>query len=504
MNTEAPVRPAEAADVPDFTHWPLALARQWRAVALRSAGGSWRLASDRSDPDAMLLQLVQQRLRRNLRWHPCSSQQLDRWLDDASQGPPGEAGLSTNCAEHGYELAQEPVSQSADAGPVVALLDELLRAALNSDASDLHIEREPGGAEVRLRLDGVMLPLRRVDGTDLAERLISRLKVLAELDIGERRLPQDGRFRVRVAGRGVDLRLSIMPTSHGEDAVLRVLDRLRNATAGAAMTLEGLGFDAVTRGRLRALARQPYGLLLVTGPTGSGKTTTLYALIGEISTGSEKIVTIEDPVEMELRGVTQIPVNERKGLDFARGLRSILRHDPDRVMVGEIRDPETAQIAVQAALTGHLVFSTVHANNALDVIGRLIHMGLDPYHVVSSLSAVLAQRLMRMLCTDCSQPWHPEPGAWARYGLTEAPAGLRRAVGCPHCRGTGYKGRRAVAELLVLDDSLRELIAERAPAQRIKASARERGMVSLHEQARAWVLEGLTTFEELERVTLAE
>jgi general secretion pathway protein E len=366
---------------------------------------------------------------------------------------------------------------AAEASPAVRLLDAVLYDALKDGASDIHIENQARGAEVRLRIDGVLLGVQQVEGTALAEQLVSRLKVMAELDIGERRLPQDGRFKLRLAGREIDFRLSVMPSAFGEDAVVRVLDRAGIEQGSGQLTLAALGFEPALRKAIVAIARRPHGMLLVTGPTGSGKTTTLYAAITETRTGREKTITIEDPVEYQLAGVVQIPVNDRKGLNFARGLRSILRHDPDRVMVGEIRDAETAQIAVQAALTGHLVFSTVHANSAFDVIGRFMHMGLDLYNVVSALEAVLAQRLLRQICSSC------------------------RGAGCPVCRDTGYRGRRAVAELLVLDDELRDLIAGRAPMARIKQAARDRGLQPLRAAAEQAVAAGWTTQEELERVT---
>jgi general secretion pathway protein E len=336
----------------------------------------------------------------------------------------------------------------------------------------------------------VMLALRRVEGRALAEHMVSRLKVLAELDIGERRLPQDGRFKLRVGGgvggREIDFRLSIMPSLFGEDAVVRVLDRASLGDSQGQLSLQGLGLPGGLCAQVLQLARLPHGMLLVTGPTGSGKTTTLYATLCQTLSAQEKVITIEDPVEYRLAGVVQIPVNEKKGLSFARGLRSILRHDPDRVLVGEIRDPETAGIAVQAALTGHLVFSTVHANSALDVIGRFMHMGLDLYNTVGAMNAVLAQRLLRVLCTHCARPL-PGAGGW-------------HAVGCEHCRHTGYKGRRAVAELLRLDDKLRDLIADRAPQSRIKEAARLAGMQPLRDAALLAVAEGWTSAAEAERV----
>ena len=338
----------------------------------------------------------------------------------------------------------------------------------------------------------------------MAEQLVSRLKVMAELDIGERRLPQDGRFKLAVQGRDIDFRLSVMPSVFGEDAVVRVLDRAQLERSHGELTLDAIGFDAPIRAAVRQLARQPHGMLLVTGPTGSGKTTTLYAAINEANGGHDKIITIEDPVEYQLRGVVQIPVNEKKGLTFARGLRSILRHDPDRVMVGEIRDAETAQIAVQAALTGHLVFSTVHANNVFDVVGRFTHMGLDLYSVVSSLNAVLAQRLVRISCSACSAPTLPSRETLEAFGVHDRIGRYRQASGCAACRGTGYRGRRAVAELLVLDDELRDALVARAPMVRIKEMAGERGFRSLREAALDLVCQGETTFTELERVTLAD
>jgi general secretion pathway protein E len=391
--------------------------------------------------------------------------------------------------------------------PVVRLLDATLYDALHDGASDVHFECDARGLNIRYRLDGVMQPVRHVAGALTAEQLVSRLKVMAELDIGERRLPQDGRFNLRLSGREIDFRLSVMPSVHGEDAVVRVLDRASVAQAHGALTLAGLGLPATTCATLRRLAAQPHGMLLVTGPTGSGKTTTLYALLSEINHGGDKIVTIEDPVEYQLPGVVQVPVNERKGLTFARGLRSLLRHDPDRVMVGEIRDTETAQIAVQAALTGHLVFSTVHANSAFDVIGRFMHMGLDLYNVVAALNAVLAQRLLRINCSHCAVPvpWNPTLGQRCGVSADEVrERGLRlmRGNGCSHCRHTGYRGRRAVTEVLLLDDELRDLIAARAPMGQIRQAALARGMVLLRDAARAAVLQGDTTDEEIERVTI--
>ena len=346
-------------------------------------------------------------------------------------------------------------------------------------------------------------------GRDTADQLVSRLKVVAELDIGERRLPQDGRFKRRVStgagSRDVDFRVSIMPSSFGEDAVVRLLDKSTLAEDHTSFTLDRLGFDKEDATQILKLANKPYGMLLVTGPTGSGKTTTLYAVIAQTLNGREKLITIEDPVEYRLPGVVQIPVNEKKGFTFARGLRSILRHDPDKIMVGEIRDTETAQIASQAALTGHLVLTTIHANNAIDVIGRFMHMGLDLYNVVSSLNGVMAQRLVRKLCQSCAQPYQPDAAVLRDAGFDfDSPRPLMRPVGCPACRGSGYLGRRAIAEVLVMDDVLRDLIATRRPLIDIKAHARLAGTRVLRQAALDCVARGTTSLEELDRVTLAD
>jgi general secretion pathway protein E len=358
---------------------------------------------------------------------------------------------------------------------------------------------------VKYRIDGVLSNVAQVPGVEVAEQAVSRIKVMAELDIAERRVPQDGRFKVAMQGREVDVRVSIMPSVFGEDAVLRILDRQALSEELSGLTLEGLGYAGATLARIRKLAAEPYGMLLVTGPTGSGKTTTLYAAISEINHGRDKIITIEDPVEYQLPGVLQIPVNEKKGLTFARGLRSILRHDPDKIMVGEIRDADTAQIAVQSALTGHLVFTTVHANNVFDVIGRFIHMGVDPYSFVSALNGIVAQRLLRMNCPQCATPATPSDELLELSGLTTDKTRdfkFSQGSGCGHCRGTGYKGRRAIAEILLLTDELRELIVARAPIGQIKEAAIRGGTHSLREAALALVKSGDTTLEEINRVTL--
>ena len=395
----------------------------------------------------------------------------------------------------------------ATESPVVRLVDSTLHDALRTGASDIHLETQPGGVVIKYRIDGVLEVVKQIDNTDIAHQAISRIKVVSELDIAERRIPQDGRFQVVVDGREIDFRVSIMPNLFGEDAVLRVLDRKQLTGQFKALNLDTLGFHDRVLSFVRDAAQMPYGLLLVTGPTGSGKTTTLYAALSEINTGLDKIVTIEDPIEYQLPGVLQIPVNEKKGLTFARGLRSILRHDPDKIMVGEIRDAETAQIAVQAALTGHQVFTTVHANNVFDVIGRFANMGVDSYSLVAALNGIVAQRLLRMNCPSCATATTVSPELARRSGLSaerSAAATFMRGQGCVHCRGTGYKGRRAIAETLPMSDTLRDQLVQRAPLSQIRQSARDAGFTSLRDAAVALAISGETTLEEINRVTPVE
>jgi len=394
-------------------------------------------------------------------------------------------------------------SISADSSPVIRMVNSTLYDAMKIGASDIHLETTGAGLAIKYRIDGVLDAVGAIQGAEMAEQIVSRIKVMAELDIAERRIPQDGRFKVRIQNREVDLRVSIMPSLYGEDAVLRILDRKALTEQSKGLTLEHIGIDEQTRNQFRALAREPYGMVLVTGPTGSGKTTTLYAAISEVNTGKDKIITIEDPVEYNLGGVLQIPVNEKKGLTFARGLRSILRHDPDKIMVGEIRDSETAQIAVQAALTGHLVFTTVHANNVFDVIGRFINMEVDTYSFVSALNGILAQRLVRLNCTHCAVPYTPSPELLAESAVTAAAASMKflKGQGCGQCRGSGYKGRMAVAELLILDDEIREMIVARDPIRKLKDTAKRKGLRLLRETAVQAVAQGKTTLEEINRVT---
>ena len=424
-----------------------------------------------------------------------------RALDSVDTG----ANLNSSGDERGNELSLSLIAESSS--PVVKLVHSTLFDALKLGASDIHLETGTDGMEVKYRIDGVLGRAAQVSGLDTAQQAISRIKVMAELDIAERRIPQDGRFRVRIEGREVDFRVSIMPSVHGEDAVLRVLDRQALTEQMQGLNLERLGLDGVTLARFRKLCQEPYGMALVTGPTGSGKTTTLYAALTEINHGRDKIITIEDPVEYQLPGVLQIPVNEKKGLTFARGLRSILRHDPDKIMVGEIRDAETAQIAVQSALTGHLVLSTVHANNVYDVIGRFLQLGVDGYSLVSALNGVLAQRLVRVNCPHCTRPVTPSAQLLEDSGLGPEQAAsyqFAAGAGCGHCRGSGYKGRKAIAELLVLNDELRELIINRAPLRQIKQAARAAGARNLRESALEWVARGETTLEEINRVTFVD
>ncbi len=396
---------------------------------------------------------------------------------------------------------------AADASPIIKLVDSVLFNAIQRRASDIHIETQEHVVVIKYRIDGVLYPAMEPIDKKHHQTIISRIKVMSELDIAEKRIPQDGRFKVRVKGRTIDFRVSIMPTVHGEDAVIRILDKESANAEFKNLRLDVLGIDPETTRRLRKFIREPYGMVLVTGPTGSGKTTTLYACLSEIQTVEDKIITIEDPVEYQLRGITQIPVNEKKGLTFARGLRSILRHDPDKVMVGEIRDEETAQIAVQAALTGHLVFTTVHANNVVDVLGRFLNMKVELYNFVSALNCVLAQRLVRKICPHCRVEFVPTAKLLEESALTTAQlegVTLYEGRGCLECNGTGFFGRMAITELLDLSDRIRSLILDKRPAAEIKKAAREEGMAFLRESALAKVISGQTTLREVNKVTFVE
>src|SRR5246500_4514453 len=404
-------------------------------------------------------------------------------------------------------ISGDRLTRDTTVSPVVRLVETFIFTALERRASDIHIEARDTEVAVKYRIDGVLQHAMQPIAKEWHSTVISRIKVLSDLDIAERRVPQDGRFRVKYKGRYIDLRVSIMPASHGEDAVLRVLDKETLSEKFQKLSLDVVGFSATEVRRFRRYIREPYGMVLVTGPTGSGKTTTLYAAVNEIKTDEDKIITIEDPVEYQLRGITQIPVNEKKGLTFARGLRSILRHDPDKIMVGEIRDAETAQIAIQSALTGHLVFTTVHANNVVDVIGRFLNMGVEPYNFVSALNCILAQRLVRLICDSCRTEVHYAPEVLEASGLDPAQWGkvpLYEGPGCIECAGTGFRGRTAIHELLDLSDRVREMILAKKPTSEIRRAAREEGMRFLRESALDKVRLGMTTLKEINKVTFIE
>jgi general secretion pathway protein E len=492
---------------PDFELLPFADAGRLECVALRDAAGSLHIVI--ANPfDAYLPGRVESLTPEPAIWQIAHRKDIAAFLARYEESMRAMDGL---LPEHAHaeqdhdgieDISLRTISE--DTSPVVRLVRSTLYDALKSGASDIHMETDAHGLAIKYRIDGVLKAVGNISGVLQAEQAISRIKVMSELDIAERRVPQDGRFKVRVQGREVDLRVSIMPSVFGEDAVLRILDRKAVSDNDKGLSLDTLGFEASIMARFRLLAEEPYGMLLVTGPTGSGKTTTLYGIISEINHGQDKIVTIEDPVEYQLSGVLQIPVNEKKGLTFARGLRSILRHDPDKIMVGEIRDPETAQIAVQSALTGHLVLTTVHANNVFDVIGRFTNMNVDPYSFVSAINGIMAQRLVRIICPHCSVEDQPETELLRKSGVTEAMAAefaFRHGRGCGQCHGTGYKGRKAVAELLVFNDHIRELIVTREPVRKIKEAARANGTRSMREAALDMVRRGETTLQEINRVT---
>src|SRR5690242_12409487 len=395
----------------------------------------------------------------------------------------------------------------SDIAPVIKLVDTTIFNALERRASDIHIESRDQEVVIKYRIDGVLHYAMPPIAKDWQSTIISRIKVMSELDIAEKRVPQDGRFRVRYKNRLIDFRVSIMPTIHGEDAVLRVLDKESMSDKFAKLSVDVVGFSEADLVKFRRYILEPYGMVLVTGPTGSGKTTTLYAALSEIKNDEDKIITIEDPVEYQIKGITQIPVNEKKGLTFARGLRSILRHDPDKIMVGEIRDQETAQIAINSALTGHLVFTTVHANNVLDVLGRFLNMGVEAYNFVSALNCILAQRLVRVICDDCKKVVHYPDSFFVESGLNPDDwhgIELLEGAGCFECGGTGYRGRSAIHELLDLTDRIREMILDRRPTSEIKRAARDEGMTFLRESAVEKMRAGVTTLREINKVTFIE
>lgn len=495
---------------PEFTVWPLPMAQQRRALLMSEPISGRRLAVIADPFDTLLLNQLERMAGAAIEPVLTTSEDIHAYLhmqESSLKAIDQVASGSTENPEHQAPLETLSLATLAQAtSPAVRLVTSTLYDALRAGASDVHLECTSNGMTVKYRIDGVLDEITQVNGMTLAEQVVSRIKVVANLDIAERRVPQDGSFQVQAQGRTIDLRVSIMPSIHGEDAVIRILDKQSIIEAHGKLSLDALGFDELAIDTLRELARAAYGMLLVTGPTGSGKTTTLYAALTETHSGREKIITIEDPVEYQLPGVLQIPVNEKKGLSFARGLRSILRHDPDKIMVGEIRDRETAEIAVQSALTGHLVLTTVHANNVFDVFGRFTHMGLDPYALASALNGIWAQRLIRINCPACGQPHVPSPHELQRFEIdNEQAKGYRfvQGTGCSDCRGTGFRGRRAIAEVLLLDDELRELIVQNAPMRLIKESARRRGFSTLQARALELVKSGQTTLEEVRRVTLS-
>ncbi len=476
---------AEAADT-DFASLPLEASRKLGAVPLRLRGDS-TLRLGMADPwDDERVRRATARLGGVVQLVALPGVLMQRWLGE------GEANMAAADARVGGALAS---------GPVVSFVDDAIRTAFNAGASDVHFECDRGGVSVKLRQDGVLTRLARMDDPRRAEEVISRIKVLAQLDITERRVPQDGRFRATVGNESLDLRVSIMPSVFGEDAVLRLLDKSRLRTTDESISLDLLGFDTVSVDCIRDLAELPHGMLLVTGPTGSGKTTTVYAVLSEINNDMEKIITIEDPVEYELPGVLQIPVNERKGLTFAKGLRSILRHDPDRILVGEIRDAETAEIAVQSALTGHQVFTTVHANSIFDVTGRFRHFGLDMFGFMAALNGVVVQRLVRTVCPHCVGARVPTEREARWLDSVGMPlASVPHATGCEACRRTGYKGRRVIAEVHRIDDGFRDMVTSNGAVGQLRAHVTETGVVTLAQQAGRWIVEGRTTPEEVKRV----
>ena len=433
------------------------------------------------------------------------TEQSQRVLDEASEGLTFDVLSADDNSDENISI--EKLTSEEDISPIIRLVDTTIFTALERRASDIHIETFDDSVLIKYRIVGVLQPAMAPIAREHHTTILSRIKIMSELDIAERRVPQDGRFRVRYKGRLIDFRVSIMPTVHGENAVLRVLDKESMSEKFRKLTLDVVGFADEDLKRFRRYIREPYGMVLVTGPTGSGKTTTLYAALNEIKSDEDKIITIEDPVEYQIRGITQIPVNEKKGLTFARGLRSILRHDPDKILVGEIRDQETAQIAINSALTGHLVFTTVHANNVVDVLGRFLNMGVEAYNFVSALNCILAQRLVRTICEHCAQDVHYDDEMLQLSGLDLAQwrdFPFREGRGCIECGGTGFRGRTAIHELLDLTDPIREIILEKKPSSEVRKLAQQEGMHFLRESALDRVRRGLTTLKEINKVTFIE
>ncbi len=498
-----------------FRTVPVDLMFRYHFVPLRSYEGTLEIAL--ADPRQLvqideLAVLLSKKLKVKVATHSQISdllkktEQSQRVLEEVTEGFTLDVVGDDENADENLSI-DRLASDEGNIAPVIKLVDTTIFNALERRASDIHIETRDQEVAIKYRIDGVLQAAMAPIAKEWYSAVISRIKVMSELDIAERRVPQDGRFRVRYKGRLIDFRVSIMPTIHGEDAVLRVLDKESMSEKFSKLTLDVVGFADHDITKFRRFIKEPYGMVLVTGPTGSGKTTTLYAALSEIKNDEDKIITIEDPVEYQIKGITQIPVNEKKGLTFARGLRSILRHDPDKILVGEIRDQETAQIAINAALTGHLVFTTVHANNVLDVLGRFLNMGVEPYNFVSSLNCILAQRLVRVICPHCKvRIQHDDdyliesglsPAAWSNQALYEG-------RGCMECSGTGFRGRTAIHELLDLTEKVRDMILERRPASEIKRISREDGMTFLRDSALDRVRAGVTTLREANKVTFIE
>lgn len=504
----------EAVDFALFQSVPLELMLKHRFVPVHETHGVLVIAM--ADPlDVVTQDILRFQLKRPLRFAGAPLAQIQEVLKKSESGQKvlDEAGEALKVQVLREEDVDDEVLDlerltDKDEAPIIRLVDTTIFNALQRRASDIHMETTSSGFQIKYRIDGSLYPAAEPIDRRFASPIISRIKVMSELDIAEKRRPQDGRFKLKVRGRAIDFRVSIMPTIHGEDAVIRILDKENLGEEFKALNLDVLGFSAHELARIRRFAREPYGMFLVTGPTGSGKTTTLYAVLSEIRSPEDKLITIEDPVEYQLEGVTQIPVNEKKGLTFAVGLRSILRHDPDKILVGEIRDNDTAQIAIQSALTGHLVFTTVHANNTLDVIYRFQHMGVEVYNFVSALNCILAQRLVRVLCPKCKIPLQaPSPQELLDQGVDPAwgdTATLFERGGCVDCNGTGFRGRQAIVEFMGMNDEIRDLISNRAQLREIKAASRRSGMQTLRESALEKVRLGLTTFAEINKVTFRE
>ena len=498
-----------------FKTVPVDLMFRYNFVPLESKDGVLSIAI--ADPSKlMMIDEIADLLRRRIRTKVATlaqindilkkTEQSQRVLEEASESFALDVVRDEESTSD-ENISIDRITAEASVSPIIRLVDTTIFTALQKRASNIHIETENEWVQVKYRIDGVLQQAMAPMAKEHHSTIITRIKVMSELDISERRVPQDGRFRVKYNGRLIDFRVSIMPTIHGENAVLRVLDKESMSEKFSNLVLDVVGFDEDDLRRFRHYIAEPYGMVLVTGPTGSGKTTTLYAALNEIKSEEDKIITIEDPVEYQIRGITQIPVNEKKGLTFARGLRSILRHDPDKILIGEIRDTETAQIAIQSALTGHLVFTTVHANNVVDVLGRFLNMGVEPYNFVSALNCVLAQRLVRVICPHCVNPVQYSDEVLEQSGLVPAAwrdVEFREGLGCIECGGTGFHGRIAIHELLDLTDRIRELILERRPSSEIRRAAHEEGMSFLRESALRKVRAGITTLKEINKVTFIE